>query len=116
MTKRVSTTITLTIANGAALTEAFEFGGATMFCIHMPAAWTTADIGFQVSSEFGGTYLPLYDESGAVVEVSGPAASRAYAVTNSKVASARFIKLWSQSAGVGTNQAAERVLTVDIKT
>ena len=113
MTRQVST-ITLTIANGAALSDAFELGGATLLTLHMPSAWTAADIGFQVSSTFGGTYQPLRDETGNLVQVSGPAASNSY-ILPAELSAALFLKLWSQSSGTGTNQGAERTITVDIK-
>jgi hypothetical protein len=80
----------------------------------MPAAWTAANIGFQVSSTFDGTYLPLYDDAGNIVEIASPAVDQAMRVPV-EVLAARFVKIWSQTAGADTNQGAERALIVDMK-
>ena len=101
----------LTIASGAALSEAFDFSRVAMGVVQLPADWTAADIGFQVSTAEAGTYVPLYDEDGALVEISSPAASQAH-VLPVKTAGCLWVKLWSQSGGVSVNQGADRALTV----
>ena len=101
---------TLTIANGAALSEAFNFSGYSWMQIQMPAAWTAASLGFQVSSALGGTYVPLYDASGNLVEVA-VAVDQAFAVP-STITSASWVKLWSETGGSGVNQGAARTIIV----
>ena len=107
-------TLSITIANGAALSAAFNMDTFTRGIVHLPAAWTTADIGFYVSSEFGGTYTKLSDASGIVV-ISGPVASGSYVLPSNMVA-ARFVKLWSNLVGADENQGADRIMTIDLKT
>ncbi len=104
-----------TIASGAALSDAFDLRDYTMGLIHMPSAWTSASIGFHVCSTLAGTFLPLYDKNGSLVQIASPAASSAYALP-AEVAGAHFVKLWSQNgSGTNTNQGAARTIVVDLK-
>ncbi len=113
-TAQVNTVVT--IAASAALSDPIDFRRFSRMVVHMPSAWTAADIGFQVSSAIDGTYLPLYDEAGtaALVEIGAPAVDQAH-VAPAKLGGAAFVKLWSQTAGTGVNQAAERSLVVVLK-
>lgn len=104
---------TVTILNGAALSDGVVYKKYSKGVIHMPAGWTAADIGFYVSSEVNGTYLPLYDGASPVV-ISGPAADRVFPLP-AALAPALFFRLWSNTAGVDTNQGADRVITVELK-
>lgn len=103
----------VTIPIGTALSNAFEFETWDKLIIHMPAAWTAADIGFQVSNSEAGTFLPLYDAAGALIEYT-PAVDTAF-LAPAGIAGAYWIKLWSQTAGVDTNQAAARTLGLTAK-
>lgn len=114
MSCRSSYTFNVTIASGAALSNVVSFYEHAYGVLHMPAVWTAADIGFYVSSELDGTFLPLYDDAGALVEISGPAVDQAHAIPV-EVLAARFVKVWSQNAGADANQAAERALILDMK-
>lgn len=114
MSCRASYTFPVTIPNGTALSNIIDFREYAYAIVHMPAVWTAADIGFQVSSELDGTFLPLYDDAGALVEISSPAVDQAHAVPV-EVLAARFVKLWSQNAGVDANQGAARSLIIDMK-
>lgn len=108
-------TSTVTIANGASQSGVIDLRYYTMMIIHMPAAWTAADIGFQVSTAEGGTYLPLYDDLGNIVMVDGPAVSRCYQAPP-EIAGCAYVRLWSQNgAGVSVNQGAQRSITVFLK-
>jgi hypothetical protein len=113
---RRSGTTTLTIDNGANLSDELDFTEHSMLIIHMPAAWTAASIGFQVAHTTGGTFQPLYDQLGNLVQIAGPpVASRDYQAPP-EIAGCRFIKLWSQNgAGVNVNQGAARSVGVSIK-
>jgi hypothetical protein len=105
----------LTIASGAALSGAIDIRPYTMMTVHMPAAWTAASLGFYVSTSKGGTYLPLYDDDGNLLQIDSPAASKAYTLP-AAVAASHFIKLWSQDGSASnTNQAAARTLILDLK-
>ena len=114
MLRRDVHSFTATIESGAALSEAFNIKNFALGLLHMPAAWTTADIGFYVSSTVAGTYLPLYNEDGGLLVVSGPEASKAY-VLPARVAAAQYIKLWSNLAGSDENQGAARPIIVNLK-
>ena len=103
-----------TIASGTALSGILSWYEFASGVIHLPAAWTAADIGFQVASELTDTFQPLYDDAGNLVEISSPAAGRSVEVPASVLPS-RFVKVWSQSAGSGVNQGADRALIVDMK-
>jgi len=113
--QRGATSKSLTIANGAALTEAFEMSNHAGGIVLMPAAWTAASIGFQVSDSHGGTYYPLYDQNGTLVQISSPAVDKAYSFP-AEVFSGGWVKLWSQDgAASGTNQGAARTIGVILK-
>ena len=103
----------ITIANGEALSDAVVFKSYSKGIFHMPAAWTAADIGFYVSSEPDGNYLPLYDGANPVV-ISGPDADRSYPLP-AGLAPAHYFKLWSNTAGVDTNQGADRAIIIELK-
>lgn len=101
------------ILNGAALSNVMSFYEYAYGMLHMPSAWTAASIGFQVASELDGPFLPLYDEAGALVEVT-VAVDQAFSLPV-EVLSARYVKIWSETAGSGVNQAADRNIIVDMK-
>jgi len=111
---RKSYSYNVTIPSGTALSNVISWQEFGYGIIHMPAVWTAADIGFQVSSELDGTFLPLYDDAGALVEISSPAVDQAMRVPV-EVLAARFVKIWSQTGGANTNQVAARSLIVDMK-
>jgi hypothetical protein len=106
---------TLTIASGTALTEAFDMSIHAGATILMPAAWTAASIGFQISDAENGTYYPLYDDAAAIVEVDGPAVDNAYSLP-AELFGCAWVKLWSQDgAASSTNQDAERSIKILLK-
>ena len=107
----------VTILNGAAISEAVFFAPFVSGVLHMPAAWTAAGIGFLVCSTPDGTFLPLLEEDGATyVLITGPAVDQAYVLPD-KLAGALHFQLWSND-GIGgdTNQGADRVITLELKT
>jgi hypothetical protein len=108
MAKGVTSNRTATIAQGAALSNAFTVLGYSQMVIIMPATWTAASIAFQVSNE-GSTpaYAPAYTAAGALIEITA-SADKAF-VTNTY---GKTMKLWSETSGVAVNQAAERVITI----
>lgn len=114
MSCRESYTQRTLIPNGTAFSGTLSFYEFAYGIVHMPAAWTAADIGFYVASELNGTFQELFDSGGTRVEITGPAADLAMQVPT-EVLAARYIQLWSQSAGVNVNQLAERELFMDMK-
>ena len=112
---RTTKTQSLTIANGAAVSDAFDMRDYAGGNLYMPAAWTAASIGFQIAIDDGGTFYPLYDDTAAIVEIAGPCVDTAYTLPN-ELFSALFVKLWSQDgAGNGTNQGAARTIIIELK-
>lgn len=110
------TTKTATIANGAALSGEIDLEGARVITVHMPAAWTAADLGIKASPTSGGTFNPLYDDEGTLVSASVDADQ---VITFDRfalpLAGVRYIKLWSQNAGADENQGGARSLTVELR-
>jgi hypothetical protein len=112
---RGATAKSLTIASGAAVTEAFDMSTHAGGIVFMPAAWTAANIGFQVSDTETGTFYPLYDDAGAIVEIGSPAVDNGYSIP-AEVFGAAWVKLWSQDGSANdTNQAAARTVKVVLK-
>lgn len=105
----------VSIASGAAVSDVIDFRRGSLLVVHMPGAWTSASVGFQVSDARDGTFSPLYDDDGNLVQIDSPSADRAY-MAPAALAGARFVKLWSQNgSGSDTNQTADRSLRVDLK-
>lgn len=104
---------TLTIANGAALSDAVDVRAFAGGVVSMPAAWTAASIGFKHAPTVDGTYQPLYDDSGTLVAASA-AASRDIVLPDTLFACS-FVKLWSENAGSDANQGAERSIKISLK-
>jgi hypothetical protein len=108
----------VTIANGTAESGEIDLqnvvGDAGL--VGIPAAWTSAALGFKVSDKSGGTFSSLRDESGSLVQISGIQTSAAgwYKLPEA-LRGAMFVKLWSQTAGSDVNQGADRALVVMAK-
>lgn len=108
------TTATVTIANGASLSDAVDLGAATLACILMPAAWTTAGLSFAVAPSLSGTYVPLWNNLGAeyTVPSASAVASQHIIIPVVDFLGIQFLKIRSGTAGSPTNQGGARVLTL----
>jgi hypothetical protein len=108
-----------TIANGASQSDAVDLSSNTVAGLLMPAAWTTAALTFLVCDTEGGTYQPLYNDSGTEVAVAsaGVVADRAIALAAIKDAIApwRWLKLRSGTAASPVNQGAARTIKIILK-
>ena len=102
------------IANGEALSGVIDFRDVAGAIVHMPGAWTAADLGFYVCDSATGTFQPLYDETNTIVHIDGATAGRSHVVP-ADVFAARYVRLWSQNAGANENQGADRVLRLSLK-
>ena len=116
---RGSTILTATIANGAALSAAFDMSSYAGGMLHMPAGWTAACVGFQISPTVGGTYQPLYEGDGTLAQIENDdtvaIAGLSYALP-AEMFGVQWVKLWSENgAGVGVNQGGDRVFNIDLK-
>lgn len=108
----------VTIGAGTALSSAIDLGPLVgdAGLVLVPSTWTAAAMGFKVSATQTGTFVPLRDESGSVVQISGiQAAAAAWYKLPDALRGAQWVKLWSQNAGVDVNQAAARTLVVAAK-
>lgn len=105
------TTATATISNGTALSASVDLSAGRLGRIVIPAAWTTANITFQTSSD-GTNFSNLYDSVGNeyTVTVAGP--STAIIIPLSDFLSVRYLKIRSGTSGTPINQAADRSLTL----
>ena len=113
----METQLAVTIAASAALSNAVDMreyvGDAGL--IYIPA-WTAASLGFYVSDAYAGTYAPLRDDAGAVVEISGiQTAAAAWYKIPEELRGAAWVKLWSETAGSDVNQAAARACMIFVK-
>ncbi len=81
-----------------------------------PAALeANTSIGFKVAENQDGTFLPLFDEDNALVQVTVTLnAARAYALPD-KLFAWPYFKLWSQNGGADVNQTTGRSFTVLLK-
>jgi len=115
---RATKQLSVTIASGAAVSEAIDMTGYAAAIVIMPAAWTAADLGVKVSGSNGGTFAPLLDWANGYdtnVSIDGAAAGKAYPMPLAAFA-APYIQLWSHDgAGADTAQDAARTLTVLLK-
>lgn len=106
-----------TIASGAAASGGLKLTGYRGLAVQTPAAWTAANIGFEVSED-DSTYVPLYDEDGARVVISGVATGAAAVyIAPAEVWAAGvypYVRLASLDTADGSaeNQAAARTLKV----
>jgi len=104
----------VTIDEDAAESEEFYFAPYTFLSVEMPGAWTAAKIGFKVSRTSGGTFVPLYDDAGAIVEID-PTVDQMH-VAPAEIAGQMYVKLWSQSTGSAVNQTgADREIGLVMK-
>ncbi len=108
--------VTVTIANGEAESSPFEMKWAAGAGMVTPAALTaTTVIAFKVCATIDGTFLPLYDTGGTLVEVTvDVAAAKGFAMPDELFAWP-YVKLWAEAAGVDVDQAAERTFNVFLK-
>ena len=106
---------TLVMAADSAITSDYiRFQEYNKGMIHMPSAWTTADIAFAVCHESNGTYLPLHDSSGLVT--IAVAASQSYNLPDA-LKGCGYFKIKSVDTGDASDeaQAAQRLIKVECK-
>lgn len=104
---------TVTIANGASLSDAEDVRGLLLVGITMPAAWTAADLSFQASAD-GTTYNDAYDADGNELVVQA-AASRYIAIGDMAFQGVAYIKVRSGTTGAAQAQGAARLVTLHLR-
>lgn len=105
----VAKPLEVVIASGASLSAATALNGHTLIGIIMPAAWTAANLTFQMSDLAGGTYVDVYGIDEAELEVTA-AASRYLALDPVNWYGVDHLKVRSGTAATPVNQAADRTL------
>lgn len=110
ITKRV------TIANGAALSNAINVEGYRLVSIQMPTSWTAAALYFQGTNDIDSAgdpenYSVLEDQGGTEVAVAAEA-SKLYVWDGSaeQIRGIKWLKVGSGTSGATVNQGADRVL------
>lgn len=105
---------TATIANGTALSDAVRCPhGCLLAYVKLPAAWTVANLTFQVSLDGGATFQDLYRDAGEFVSTVGAlTASGVVVVFDRHHPVVGVVKVRSGTAGTPVNQGAERALTL----
>ena len=99
----------------AALSAAVDFRKFISGVYHMPGTWTAAHMGFQVCQTKAGTYLPLYDKVGALVDTTTTAVDIALTLPP-QLAGCAWFKFWSQNgSAVDVNQVAAAPIDYDLK-
>jgi hypothetical protein len=97
-----------TIALGESLSPAVDLANQRAVRIAMPAAWTTANLTFQVSVD-GVTYNNLYDKDGVEYVVQA-AVSRSILLPIVDWLGVRYLKVRSGTSGTPVVQVAARIL------
>ena len=103
----------VTIAASGHTSGAIDFCGKSFMVVHMPAAWTAASLAFQVCALEGGTYTPLYDDDGNLLEIAA-SASKSFTAP-SAIAGCAWVRLWSETSGSNVTQDAERSFAITMK-
>ena len=103
-----------TIANGQSLSGALSLGGLRLFGIVMPAAWTAANLTFQMSPDGGTTWVNMYDTNGTELTATA-AVSRFIAFDPTNFASIQSIKVRSGTSGTPVNQGQDSTLQLILR-
>lgn len=111
--QELRSTETVTIANGASLSDAVDISGAAVVGIVMPAVWTAAELTFQASAD-GTAYNNLYSDDDSEYSVQA-AAARYIHIVPSEFAGIRYLKVRSGTSGTPVNQGAERTVTLVVR-
>jgi hypothetical protein len=106
------TVLSCTIASGQA--DSSAIAASDLFCIGviLPAAWTSAGIGFAHSLD-GVTYHDVYDDDGVVIKAQADAGRMIVFVSRPvPVKGSLQLRSVNASTGADVNQAADRALSV----
>ena len=106
--------VTATIAINESLSAAVELDGADVLRIAMPAAWTAADLTFQVSDDGGTTFRNVYWDWGPEMVVDAAASMSIELSPFVGLHNIDQLKVRSGTAGVPVAQAAERLILLAV--
>lgn len=114
-----------TITVGQSLSSSVSLFTAVPYCVILPAAWTAANISFQVSVK-GSVWSVLYSEDGTEYTVNtggytaasgSPLVYRAIVLDGTKFAGVQFLKIQSGTSAAPVVQAGgvDRTLAVSMR-
>lgn len=117
---RITAVRTITIALGAAISDAFDMSGYAIAYVEVPVAWTAANIGIVSAEALAGTYqaASARDRYGTRDVISGVQTAEICLYEAPPAwAGAHFAKLTSLNTATGAaeNQGAARTLRVFLK-
>ena len=99
---------TATIAINESLSDGIDLKGGSVVRIGMPAAWTAADLTFQISDDGGTTYRNVYWDWGPEMVVDAAASITIELSPFVKLNRIDYIKVRAGTAAVPVAQAAAR--------
>ena len=103
----------VTIASGTSLSPGILLGDKALCGIQFSAAWTAANLTFQISFDDGATWTDLYDDAGIETTMAPAAPAGKYlAIDASLFMGITMIKIRSGTTAAPVVQAADRALTV----
>jgi len=105
---RNTSSLTATITSGTSLSAGVFVGDKVPTALVMPAAWTAADITFQVSDDNVTWYDLLQASNGLEVKVTSPAAAQWLQLDPSDFVSVTYLKIRSGVTALAVNQGADR--------
>lgn len=98
------------IASSGSLSAGIHLAGRVPVGVVIPAAWTAAQITFQVSVDHGVTYVDLFDDAESEYNVLSPATSTYHPLLAELFRGVSHMKVRSGVSDTTVNQAAERTL------
>lgn len=104
--------VTVTIANGASLSDAAVIGAGTVVGIVLPTM-TSASLSFQGSAD-NSTFVEVLDAASAAVAVGASTGAR-YIQAPADLHGVPYLKVRSGTSGAPTAQGAARTITLIVK-
>ena len=103
---------TVTVSASASLSSVYDNSEGITSGIVIPSALeATTKLAFYVCDIVDGTYVPLYDTSNVLIEITVAVnAARAYPVPE-QLKLWPYIKIWTEASGSNVTQTADRVFT-----
>lgn len=110
----ISDTLTATILSGQSVSAAVNLGGLRLFGLVMPAAWTTANLTFQMSPDNGVSWSNIFDINGVEFTVTA-AASRFITFDPAALPAVQWLQIRSGTSGTPVVQAADRNINLVLR-
>ena len=109
-------TVTLTIASGASVSNSLDTANTDLIGFLSPAAWTAAGLTLEVSVDNTNWLASVFDSYGSAINYySSLTVSAAYNVDFANLLPFRYIRFRSGTGAVPVNQAAARTFTALVR-